>query len=47
VLLDQVPQFPTYTEGFLAALETLDLTPPSESESETPIATDADEEGRP
>jgi pyruvate/2-oxoglutarate dehydrogenase complex dihydrolipoamide dehydrogenase (E3) component len=27
VLLDQVPQFPTYTEGFLAALEQLDLAP--------------------
>lgn len=26
VLLDQVPQFPTYSEGFLAALEKLDLT---------------------
>jgi len=24
-LLDQVPQFPTYTEGYLTALEALDL----------------------
>ena len=31
VLLDQVPQFPTYTEGFLAALEQLDLTPVAQS----------------
>ncbi len=25
VLLDQVAQFPTYSEGYLAALESLDL----------------------
>jgi pyruvate/2-oxoglutarate dehydrogenase complex dihydrolipoamide dehydrogenase (E3) component len=31
VLLDQVPQFPTYTEGFLAALEKLDLAPVAQS----------------
>jgi pyruvate/2-oxoglutarate dehydrogenase complex dihydrolipoamide dehydrogenase (E3) component len=27
VLLDQVAQFPTYSEGFLAALEELALNP--------------------